>query len=227
MGQEQSSNSSNTSDSSFRFWPRRGRDSGRSEPKSCSNYVVVVNPGNRNDQVDIPELAKLKEIPIFYPILRSNLNIPGLTNPPDIRTKLSPFAIYAILQKLQNRLWVNAERVSSEQRKLSAETKKIDSVIVGLKAYPHERCNQLLHLKGELLRIDSLYLQISSISEMLREAASLAKSLNSRLPISDRLPELVFNDDMSGLSQPVEEQRVVDLGVLQDFSKLTTMIPRM
>ncbi|KFD66179.1 hypothetical protein M514_21693 [Trichuris suis] len=242
MGQEQSSNSANTSDSSFRFWPRRGRDSARSGPKSCSNYVVVVNPGNRNDQVDVPELAKLKvtfnllivasirrlqEIPIFYPILRSNLNIPGLANPPDIRTKLSPFAMYAILQKLQNRLWINAERISSEQRKLSAETKKIDSVIAGLKAYPHERCNQLLHLKGELLRIDSLYLQISNISEMLREAASLAKSLNSRFPKSDRLPELVFNDDLSGLSQPVEEQRVVDLGVLQDFSKLTTMIPRM
>lgn len=67
----------------------------------------------------------LQKIPLFYPILRNSLNIPGVKDPPDFSTKFDHRAFASLCHRFQDHLAVNAEMICSEQANLGGRIREV------------------------------------------------------------------------------------------------------
>ena len=79
--------------------------------------LVVVNRGNNDSSIqDDPELARLRDIPAFLPIMRASLSSGGgIAKDPDILERLDNRGLMAICRRYEDHLRATASVVSTQQ----------------------------------------------------------------------------------------------------------------
>ncbi|XP_003372426.1 hypothetical protein Tsp_10186 [Trichinella spiralis] len=96
---------------------------------------------------------------------------------------------------------------------------KVDSMLSKLRPYPVIKFKQFARLNGDLSQIENLYMQVASISSLLKEVVSLADRVNALLPERNRLPPLSTlirtEEGTVDLNGP-EEQTVIDISANDD-----------
>ncbi|KRX75973.1 Loss of heterozygosity 12 chromosomal region 1 protein [Trichinella sp. T6] len=199
--------------------PWRLRESGTDNSRSNTSRVVVVNTG-QPEQLESEFLTKLKEIPIFYPLSRGNVPSAGMKSSINVpRSKLSSLPMLRAAQKVQYHLRINAELISLKQSALNSAMKDVDSMLSKLRPYPVIKFKQFARLNGDLSQIENLYMQVVSISSLLKEVVSLADRVNALLPERNRLPPLSTlirtEEGTVDLNGP-EEQTVIDISANDD-----------
>lgn len=87
--------------------------------------IVVVKPGKEpeNHEKD-PQLQKLQSIPMFLPIMRGTLNLPGMRDP-EVLEKLDPQDFLALCKRLQAYMALCAENVASSQNQISSRIREV------------------------------------------------------------------------------------------------------
>lgn len=83
-----------------------------------STLVVVNRPDSESGIQEDPELARLREIPAFLPIMRASLSSGGsgsIVKDPDILERLDNRGLMAICQRYENHLRTSASVVSTQQ----------------------------------------------------------------------------------------------------------------
>uniref|UniRef100_A0A915ALJ0 BLOC-1-related complex subunit 5 n=1 Tax=Parascaris univalens TaxID=6257 RepID=A0A915ALJ0_PARUN len=157
-----------------------------------SGQVVVVRPGS--DQLPNPaddEIVKrFKEIPKFYPVLRSALNQASLRDPPDITMKIGPRPILRFAYRLQDHLAQCALAVATEQDALTAVIRNVEYALSSITGKVTERKKRFDRLAGELQRARELQTQIINVRFLLQDLVPCVETLNEILPVEERLPSL-------------------------------------
>jgi len=230
MGQDQSSSlgespSSSSSLPSFLANKAKGISP---KPGRLAGKVIVVKSGNENDQSNVvdEDLAKLQEIPSFYPILRNALNIADVKDPPDVFTKFDHRPTLALCQRMQEHLAMTSEVVANEQSSLGIRIREIDYAVATMSNLLTDRDKSLSRITADLVKIKEINVQMMKITAQLQEVVPMANELTASLnnlmspaDEQDRIPLLNFSfilkPDTPGvesfpLFDGTEEQRVVD-----------------
>lgn len=189
MGNEQSGTNGGIS-TSLSFLS--GKKGGATSSNRKVNQVVTVKTGA--DSVSNPSddevLKRFKEIPKFYPILKSALNQAGLRDPPDVLTKMSYRPILKFAYRIQEHLTQCAVVVSNDQNSLCTRIKDNDYVILTLTNKLNERRKRLERLSKELQKIRDIQAEVVNIKFLLQEIVPSVETLNELLPVDDRLPAI-------------------------------------
>ena len=89
--------------------------------------IVVVKAAALDSPTDKdPDLLKLKNIPMFLPIMRGTLNLPPRVRDPEVLERLDPLGLYNLCARYQHHLNISAQIIANEQNALCTN---IDSEI--------------------------------------------------------------------------------------------------
>uniref|UniRef100_A0A0N5AK77 BLOC-1-related complex subunit 5 n=1 Tax=Syphacia muris TaxID=451379 RepID=A0A0N5AK77_9BILA len=189
MGNDQSSSSSGIS-TSFSFLS--GRKGGNSSFRKKTGQIVVVRSGSSGtlcSEEDI-SLKKFKEIPKFYPILKSALHQNGLHDSPDIKKKISSRAIFRLATCFQDYFGEYAQLIASEQGYIASRIKDVDyfvTVFLDRLVY-RKKSLEVLQLQSE--KLSEVKNELENLKMRLEDLLPQVRSLNEFLPEEDRLPPL-------------------------------------
>uniref|UniRef100_A0A915IE12 BLOC-1-related complex subunit 5 n=1 Tax=Romanomermis culicivorax TaxID=13658 RepID=A0A915IE12_ROMCU len=179
-----------------------------------TGQVVIVNTGldEKNCMQDDEDFKRLQNIPIFYPILRNSLNIPGVKDEVDINTKFDHRAIYAFFSKFQEQLSQSTEFICSEQLNIVSKIRETDHTVSTLLNCLVERQKLTARLLADLNKTREINNQLIKITACLQEIVPMAQALNELLPETERLPPLDLSVTIRNQSIVFDdiEQKVVD-----------------
>lgn len=190
-------------------------------PRSTASQVIVVNPG-QDDKDDLQQdetFQKLKNIPVFYPILRNSLNIPGVKDEADVSSKFDHRSVFTFFHKFQEYLAQSTENLCAEQTNLGAKVRETDYAISSVLNCLIERQKYLARLQADLNKTQEINNQLVKITATLQEIVPMAQAINELLPPAERLPPLdlvvvscnAINEASGGTSSGANNQPIIGL----------------
>lgn len=157
-----------------------------------AGQVVVVRSGS--DGLLSPSkdstLKRFKDIPKFYPILKSALHQPGLHDSPDIKKKMSPRPILRLATCLQDYFARSAQLVANEQEYIGTKIKDIDYYVITSLNKINVRKKSLEILAMQTEKISEVKMELRNVKSKLEGLLPQIRILNDLLPEPDRLPPL-------------------------------------
>ncbi|XP_014213677.1 BLOC-1-related complex subunit 5 [Copidosoma floridanum] len=176
--------------------PRRKSSGGTLDYKKAANLsdkahnIVVVKPAVSNpaNEVD-PDLQKLKDIPMFLPIMRGTLNLPPRVRDPEVLERLDPIGLFNLCARYQHHLNVSAQMVAGEQNALVTN---IDAEVNKLMTVAAERQKKFAKLAEQLGKVHELSRQLTKCHMQLNQTLESLETLNNVLPVEERLEPFVW-----------------------------------
>jgi len=93
---------------------------------SKAHDIVVVKPGKDPESQDKDaHLQKLQNIPMFLPIMRGTLNLPGMRDP-EVLEKLDPQDFLAFCKRLQSYMGQCADHVATNQNQITSRVREVN-----------------------------------------------------------------------------------------------------
>lgn len=161
-------------------------------PKKSSKAhdIVVVKAAAAHYSPDKdPDLLKLKNIPMFLPIMRGTLNLPPRVRDPEVLERLDPLGLFNLCARYQHHLNVCAQSIAEEQNALctniEAETNKLLAAAV-------ERQKKFAKFGEELNQVHEISEMLNKCQTQLTDILESLETLNNMLPVKDRLETFVW-----------------------------------
>ena len=165
-----------------------------SKRKSVHDTLVVVNKPEVGQQQLDPELARLKDIPSFLPIMRASLTSSGtaMIKDPDILERLDYRGLYALCQRYQNHLRFAAGVVSTEQAELCKRVRDVDEKIEKVTTVMSDRQKKYNKHADKIKDVNEMSKILNKCHVLLNENIEQIEVLNNMLPREDRLEPFVW-----------------------------------
>lgn len=171
---------------------RRKSNSGLSRKSSSDKMhnIVVVKAATAEMTADKdPDLQKLKNIPMFLPIMRGTLNLPPRVRDPEVLERLDPIGLFNLCARYQHHLNNCAQMIATEQNALvtnvEGELNKIMNVAI-------QRQKKFAKFAEQLGRVHELSKQLTKCHMQLNQTLESLETLNNLLPIEERLEPFVW-----------------------------------
>ncbi|XP_026681821.1 BLOC-1-related complex subunit 5 isoform X2 [Diaphorina citri] len=155
------------------------------------NIVVVKEAAPEAGPDSDPELQRLKNIPMFLPIMRGTVNLPEARDP-EVLERLDSAALYRLCVHYQEYLTSCATTVAKDQALIFDDMKRVDSLVSSLvKSYTE--CEAQVNSASERLhRIPDLSMHLSHTHLLLNQTVDTLERLNNSLPLEHRLEPFVW-----------------------------------
>ncbi|KAF4528774.1 hypothetical protein B566_EDAN017251 [Ephemera danica] len=149
----------------------RSQQRGRSAPPSKAHNIVVVKPAVESNDLETDEdQLRLRQTPMFLPIMRGTLNLPAARDP-EVLERLDPGGLLALGTRYQHHLAACAELVASEQNQLGARIRE---------------------LAEKLSKVHEVSAQLNRCHSLLNQTLESMETLNNLLPLEERLEPFVW-----------------------------------
>lgn len=160
--------------------------------KSTGHDIVVVKPAKEPDSQDKdPYLLKLQNIPMFLPIMRGTINLPGMRDP-EVLERLDPQDLLALCKRLQNYMALCSEHAASNQNQITNRIREVDFELCRLVTSLGERQKKFSKHIEKLSKINELSHQLNKCHVQLNRTLELMENLNNNLLIEHRLEPFVW-----------------------------------
>lgn len=157
--------------------------------KTTHNIIVVKPAVSEIDADRDADLVKLRNIPMFLPIMRGTLNLPPGVRDPEILERLDPVGLFNLCVRYQHHLNINAQMIANEQNLLCVD---IDAEVDKLLTHAVDRQKQLCKFMENLNKVHELSRQLTKCHMQLNQTLESLETLNNLLPIQDRLEPFVW-----------------------------------
>lgn len=161
--------------------------------KSTSDKVhdiVVVKAAAADPTADRdPDLVKLKNIPMFLPIMRGTLNLPPRVRDPEVLERLDPIGLFNLCARYQHHLNVSAQVVATEQNALCTN---VEGELNKIMMVATERQKKFAKFADQIGRVHDLSRQLTKCHMQLNQTLESLETLNNLLPLEDRLEPFVW-----------------------------------
>lgn len=152
--------------------------------------IVVVKAATSDPTTDKdPDLVKLKNIPMFLPIMRGTLNLPPRVRDPEVLERLDPLGLFNLCARYQHHLNNCAQTVATEQNALCTN---IDTELNKIIAVAADRQRKFAKFADQLGRVHDLSRQLNKCHMQLNQTLESLETLNNLLPIEERLEPFVW-----------------------------------
>lgn len=166
-------------------------------PASTSNHnIVIVKPGTTRDlDLDMdPDLARLRNIPMFLPVMRETLSLPS-SREPEILERLQSVHLQNICHRMQAHLNYCATHVATEQSQIVEKTKMVNNTVTTLFASFVDMQKTYAAYAEQFSKIRSISQQLSRCNSLLNENIESLEAINNFLDVDDRLEPFVWKTD--------------------------------
>ncbi|KAH8397783.1 hypothetical protein KR222_001415 [Zaprionus bogoriensis] len=177
----------------------------RPQSTASSHNIVIVKPGARDTPDDIdPELARLRNIPQFLPVLRESISSATYTRDTEILERLHSQHLLNICGRMQTHLNLCANHVASEQNHLVERTKVVSNSITTLFASFVDMQKTYASYAEQFAKIRGVSQQLSRCNSLLHENIASLEAINNFLDDEDRLEPFVWRTDDNKLRGEAE-----------------------
>ncbi|XP_016995292.1 BLOC-1-related complex subunit 5 [Drosophila takahashii] len=196
--------------SASRAAARKSHPGGISKPKrpqstSSSHNIVIVRPGASDAGEDLDlDLARLRNIPQFLPVLRESITSATYTRDAEILERLHSQHLVNICSRMQTHLNLCASYVASEQNHLVERTKVVSNSITTLFAGFVDMQKTYASYAEQFAKIRSVSHQLSRCNSLLHENIASLEAINNFLDDEDRLEPFVWRTDDNKLRGEAE-----------------------
>ncbi|XP_055844808.1 BLOC-1-related complex subunit 5 [Episyrphus balteatus] len=166
-------------------------------PASTSNHnIVIVKPGTTRDlDLDLdPDLARLRSIPMFLPVMRETLSLPS-SREPEILERLQSVHLQNICHRMQAHLNYCATHVATEQSQIIEKTKMVNNQVTTLFATFVDMQKTYAAYAEQFSKIRSISQQLSRCNSLLNENIESLEAINNFLDVDDRLEPFVWKTE--------------------------------
>ena len=152
--------------------------------------IVVVKAATSDPTADKdPDLMKLKNIPMFLPIMRGTLNLPPRVRDPEVLERLDPIGLFNLCARYQHHLNNSAQLIGTEQNALCTN---IDVELIKIMNLATERQKKFAKFADQLGRVHELSRQLTKCHMQLNQTLESLETLNNLLPVEERLEPFVW-----------------------------------
>ncbi|KAH8368813.1 hypothetical protein KR084_011682 [Drosophila pseudotakahashii] len=196
--------------SASRAAARKSHPGGITKPKrpqstSSSHNIVIVRPGASDAGEDLDlDLARLRNIPQFLPVLRESITSATYTRDAEILERLHSQHLVNICSRMQTHLNLCASYVASEQNHLVERTKVVSNSITTLFAGFVDMQKTYASYAEQFAKIRSVSHQLSRCNSLLHENIASLEAINNFLDDEDRLEPFVWRTDDNKLRGEAE-----------------------
>lgn len=177
----------------------------RPQSTASSHNIVIVKPGTRDIHDDIdPDLARLRNIPQFLPVLRESISSATYTRDAEILERLHSQHMLNICGRMQTHLNLCANHVASEQNHLVERTKVVSNSITTLFAKFVDMQKTYASYAEQFAKIRGVSQQLSRCNSLLHENIANLEAINNFLDDEDRLEPFVWRTDDNKLRGEAE-----------------------
>lgn len=172
-------------------------------PASTSNHnIVIVKPGTTRDlDFDLdPDLARLRNIPMFLPVMRESLSLPS-SREPEILERLQSVHLQNICHRMQAHLNICAIHVATEQNQIVEKTKLLNNSVTTLFASFVDMQKTYAAYAEQFSKIRSISQQLSRCNSLLNENIESLEAINNFLDVDDRLEPFVWKTEVVSLKK--------------------------
>lgn len=166
-------------------------------PASTSNHnIVIVKPGTTRDlDLDMdPDLARLRSIPMFLPVMRETLSLPS-SREPEILERLQSVHLQNICYRMQAHLNFCATHVATEQNQIVEKTKMLNNTVTTLFASFVDMQKTYAAYAEQFSKIRGISQQLSRCNSLLNENIESLEAINNFLDVDDRLEPFVWKTE--------------------------------
>ncbi|EDV45992.1 BLOC-1-related complex subunit 5 [Drosophila erecta] len=177
----------------------------RPQSTASSHNIVIVRPGasDAGEDVDL-DLARLRNIPQFLPVLRESITSATNTRDAEILERLNSQHLVNICARMQTHLNLCASYVASEQNHLVERTKVVSNSITTLFAGFVDMQKTYASYAEQFAKIRSISHQLSRCNSLLHENIASLEAINNFLDDDDRLEPFVWRTDDNKLRGEAE-----------------------
>lgn len=177
----------------------------RPQSTASSHNIVIVRPGaiDAGEDVDM-DLARLRNIPQFLPVLRESITSATNTRDAEILERLNSQHLINICTRMQTHLNLCASYVASEQNHLVERTKVVSNSITTLFAGFVDMQKTYASYAEQFAKIRSISHQLSRCNSLLHENIASLEAINNFLDDEDRLEPFVWRTDDNKLRGEAE-----------------------
>ncbi|XP_037940424.1 BLOC-1-related complex subunit 5 [Teleopsis dalmanni] len=180
----------------------------RPQSTVSSHSIVIVKPGGRDSDFDIdPDLARLRNIPQFLPVLRESISSATVTRDPEVLGRLHSEHLMNICCRMQTHLNVCAVQIATDQNHLVERTKIVSNSITTLFASFVDMQKTYSSYAEQFTKIRSVSQQLARCNSLLNENIASIEAINNFLDIEDRLEPFVWRTDDNKLRSEAESNR--------------------
>jgi len=174
---------------------RLGGNAGPSRQPVARGTMVVVNTGEsrqmRERPQEDPELAHLRSIPSFLPIMRGSLS-GSAAKDPDILERLDHRGLLSMAERYQGCLRRNAAVVAGDQQRLNKDIRAVERRIAVANQGLSDRQRELAKAADRLASASEISKTLTRCHVLLNENIDMIETLNNMLPQEDRLEPFVW-----------------------------------
>ncbi|KAH8287717.1 hypothetical protein KR054_011847 [Drosophila jambulina] len=177
----------------------------RPQSTASSHNIVIVRPGaiDAGEDVDT-DLARLRNIPQFLPVLRESITSATYTRDAEILERLHSQHLINICTRMQTHLNLCASYVASEQNHLVERTKVVSNSITTLFAGFVDMQKTYASYAEQFAKIRSVSHQLSRCNSLLHENIASLEAINNFLDDEDRLEPFIWRTDDNKLRGEAE-----------------------
>ncbi|EDV33582.1 uncharacterized protein Dana_GF21592 [Drosophila ananassae] len=177
----------------------------RPQSTASSHNIVIVRPGAIDAGEDVDQdLARLRNIPQFLPVLRESITSATYTRDAEILERLHSQHLVNICTRMQTHLNLCANYVSSEQNHLVERTKVVSNSITTLFASFVDMQKTYASYAEQFVKIRNVSHQLSRCNSLLHENIASLEAINNFLDDEDRLEPFVWRTDDNKLRGEAE-----------------------
>ncbi|KAH8238237.1 hypothetical protein KR032_001352 [Drosophila birchii] len=177
----------------------------RPQSTASSHNIVIVRPGASDAGEDVDtDLARLRNIPQFLPVLRESITSATYTRDAEILERLHSQHLINICTRMQTHLNLCASYVASEQNHLVERTKVVSNSITTLFAGFVDMQKTYASYAEQFAKIRSVSHQLSRCNSLLHENIASLEAINNFLDDEDRLEPFIWRTDDNKLRGEAE-----------------------
>ncbi|KAK6637327.1 hypothetical protein RUM44_007742 [Polyplax serrata] len=154
--------------------------------------IVVVKAAKEPETQDKdPYLLKLQSIPMFLPIMRGTVNLPGMRDP-EILERLDPQDMFGLCKRLQSYMAQCADHVAKNQNQITNRIRDVDFELCHLVTSLGEKQKKLSKQAEKISKVTEISLMLNKCHMQLNQTLEVLEDLNNDLPVELRLEPFVW-----------------------------------
>ncbi|XP_077302592.1 BLOC-1 related complex subunit 5 isoform X2 [Arctopsyche grandis] len=162
---------------------------------NSSHTIVVVKEAKVPQSSDKDEdILRLQQIPMFLPIMRGTLGLPGARDP-EILEGIDSTPWLRLCSRYQAHLTASSQLVSTEQNVITAKCKEVDAEMAKTLSTFVEKQKQGAQIAEKLSHIKFISQQLTRCNTQLEQLLISMKELNDVLPLEEKLEPFVVPVD--------------------------------
>jgi hypothetical protein len=152
--------------------------------------IVVVSTKSKDDQVneELSQTNKLEYVPLFYPILKSSINL----KEDKILQQINYDQVLRLCQEFKSNMNNNAFNITKDQEAIFIEVKNLNLIVDLLMNNFYEKQKKYAKYCEQFKAVSDVSNSLKKVQRDMDEILPMIKEINSFLPDEDKLEEFTF-----------------------------------